>query len=118
MTSPAATQANQDKQVEIQPIELQTIPANTAGGKSLVNGNIKLVGNVKVKVRAVIGDAEITVSELFALKENSSIKLDTLANAPIDLYLDDKLIAKGDLVVVDDSFGIKITEIQAENVSS
>jgi flagellar motor switch protein FliN/FliY len=118
MTSPSATQTNQDNQVEVQPIALQTIPQNTAEGKSLINGNLKLVGNVKVKVRAVIGDAELTVSELFALKENSSIKLDTLANAPIDLYLEGKLIAKGDLVVVDDSFGIKITEIQAENVSS
>ncbi len=116
MKSPTPVQT--EKQTEIQPIELQSIPEKTTEGKTLLNGNIKLVGNVKVKVRAVIGDAEITVSELFALKENSSIKLNALANAPIDLYLDDKLIAKGDLVVIDDSFGIKITEIQAEHASS
>jgi len=117
MKSPS-TQTEPEKQVEIQPIELQSIPNQNTEGKSLLNGNIKLVGNVKVKVRAVIGDAELTVSELFALKENSSIKLDAQANAPIDLYLDDKLIAKGELVVVDDSFGIRITEIQAEHVAS
>lgn len=107
--------ANGETQTEVKPVELQPIPEQSASGKTLLNGNLKLIGNVKVKVRAVIGEAELTVAELFALKEGSSLKLDVAANAPIDIYLDDNLIAKGDLVVVDDNFGIKITEIQAEN---
>ena len=107
--------AHEAKQIEVQAIELQPIPEQPASGKTLLNDNLKLIGNVKVKVRAVIGDAELTIAELFALKEGSSVKLDVPANAPIDLYLDNKLIAKGDLVVVDDSFGIKIIEIQAEH---
>lgn len=118
MNYPKQAPAVEEKSTEVQPIELQPVPEQNGSGKSLFNGNIKLIGNVKVKVRAVIGDAEISVADFFALKEGSSVKLNALANAPIDLYLDDKLIAKGDLVVVDDSFGIKITEIQAEHASA
>ncbi len=118
MNHPEHIQINEEGRTEVQPVELQTIPDQKPGGKSLLNGNLKLIGNVKVKVRAVIGEADISVAELFALKEGSSIKLDALANAPIDIYLDDQLIAKGDLVVVDDNFGIQITEIQAEHALS
>lgn len=118
MNRPTNLKASEEKQVEVQPVELQPISASNAPGKTLVDSGIKLIGNVKVKVHAVVGEAELTVSELFALKEGSSIKLDVLANAPIDLYLDNKLIAKGDLVVVDDSFGIQITQIQAEHAIS
>lgn len=118
MTSRQLSPQIEEKQIEIQPVELQPIAEQNAAGKILVNNGIKLIGNVKIKVRAVVGDAELTVSELFALKEGASIKLDVAANAPIDLYLEDKLIAKGELVVVDDSFGIQITEIQAEHANA
>lgn len=105
-------------QAEIQAVELQDIPEQKNAGKNLINGNLNLIGNVKVKIQAVIGEADISVAELFALTEGSSVKLDTLANAPIDLYLDNKLIAKGELVVVDDNFGVRVTQIQAENALS
>jgi flagellar motor switch protein FliN len=105
-------------QAEIQSVQLQEIPAHASTGKRLLSDNIKLIGNVKVKVSAVLGAADISVAELFALKEGSSIKLDVLANAPISVFLDNKLIAKGDLVVVDENFGIQITEILPENDSA
>ncbi|TCS37730.1 flagellar motor switch protein FliN/FliY [Paucimonas lemoignei] len=118
MTSQHQPHQNEENQIEVQPVALQPIEEQGARGKTLVNNGIKLIGNVKIKVRAVVGDAELTVAELFALKEGSSFKLDVPANAPIDLYLEDKLIAKGELVVVDDSFGIQVTEIQAEHANS
>ncbi|MDO9215785.1 MAG: FliM/FliN family flagellar motor C-terminal domain-containing protein, partial [Lacisediminimonas sp.] len=74
-----------------------------------------LVGNVRVRVRAVIGEAELSIAELFALKQGASLKLDVAANAPIDLYLEDRLIARGALVVVDDNFGLQITQIEVDH---
>ena len=95
-------------------VALETMPVQKTGtGKSLADGNLKLIGDVKIKLRAVVGDAEVSVEELFALKEGATLKLDALVNAPMDLYFDNKLVARGELVVVDDNFGVSITAIEA-----
>ncbi len=110
---PPATHRPVAEPVDVQPVHLQPVPPHTASGQPMFG--LGLIGNVKVKVRAVIGDAELTIAELFALKEGASLKLDVAANAPIDLYLENKLIARGGLVVVDESFGIQITQIEVDH---
>ncbi|MDO8299554.1 FliM/FliN family flagellar motor switch protein [Lacisediminimonas sp.] len=101
--------------VDVQPVRLQALPPSAAGGPAMFSNGLGLVGNVRVRVRAVIGEAELSIAELFALKQGASLKLDVAANAPIDLYLEDRLIARGALVVVDDNFGLQITQIEVEH---
>lgn len=103
-------------EADVRPVELQPLADEAqASGKALFKGNLNLIGDVRVRVRAVVGEGEISIGELFALKDGSLIKLDAEANQYIELFLDDKRIARGELVVVDDYFGISIKEIVAEN---
>ena len=58
-----------------------------------------------------LGSAELTVAELFALKEGAVVELLQASDAPLDISLDGRVIGRGELVVVGDNFGVRITEI-------
>lgn len=73
--------------------------------------DLSLVGHVKVSLVAEIGKAEMTVEELFALRKQSTVKLDQDADAVVTLLLNDKAIARGELVAVGDNLGVRITEL-------
>lgn len=92
-------------------VQLVELNEPAEGGKPLLNGNLDLIQDVKVRVAACVGQREMTVEELFSLREGEVLSLDRLTHEPIDLYLDAKLIGRGELVVVGDSFGIRITEL-------
>jgi len=80
--------------------------------KTLLNKqNMALINSVKVALKVRLGQASMTVDELFKLEENSVVKLDQLSHAPLELMLNDDIIAEGELVVVDDHFGIQITRV-------
>jgi flagellar motor switch protein FliN/FliY len=91
-------------------VELEDISAGGEGAKALFPGNLKLIQDLKVSLSVSVGRAEITVAELFALKEDALLKLDAGTNDPVEIYLDSKLIGRGELVVVGDNFGVRITE--------
>lgn len=95
----------------VQYASLAEIPAGDPRGPSLLGSNLQLIQGVKIKLSVRVGEAEISVGELFALKEGSVIKLDRRTHEPIDILLDGKIIARGKLVVTDDNFGVSITEI-------
>ena len=95
----------------VQYASLAEIPASNPQGPTLLGSNLQLIQGVKIKLAARIGEAEITVGELFSLKDGSIIKPDRLTDEPIDILLDGKTVARGKLVVSDDYFGVSITEI-------
>jgi flagellar motor switch protein FliN/FliY len=69
------------------------------------------VKNVVVPVEVVLGGAEITVEQLASLGEGSIIRLHALAGEPVDLVAAGQRIARGEVVVIDENFGIRVTEI-------
>lgn len=73
--------------------------------------DLSIVGHVKVSLVADIGKAEMTVEELFGLRKESLVKLDQGTDAIITLLLNDKAIARGELVAVGDNLGVRITEL-------
>lgn len=75
------------------------------------NNALDLVLDVKVKVTVQLGSCQLPMREVLALSPGSIIQLNQHANDPVGLYVNDKLIAYGEVVVVEDSFGIKITEL-------
>ncbi len=102
---------------KVQNVELEELKENTSNdSKTAVvsDKRLDLIQNVNVKIKAVLGDCELTVNEFFNLKEDSVIKLDQNSNTPIKVLLDEKLVATGNLVVVDDNFGVQITEVIQE----
>ena len=71
--------------------------------------------NVPVKISAVLGKTKIDVAQLRQLNQGAIIDLNRKVGEPIDLYVNDRLIARGELVMVDGSLGVTMTEIVKED---
>ncbi len=85
-------------------------PASTSKGAPL-GERFDLVDEVKVQLSVTLGSAEISMARLFALAAGDVVTLDRDADAPIDVRLNGKLVARGTLVAIGDKFGVRITEI-------
>jgi flagellar motor switch protein FliN/FliY len=73
--------------------------------------NLELLLDVKVKLKVELGSCELPMREVLQLAAGSVVKLNKAAQAPVDIYANQKHIARGEVVVVDDAYGIKITEL-------
>ncbi|MEO1045895.1 MAG: FliM/FliN family flagellar motor switch protein [Pseudomonadota bacterium] len=71
----------------------------------------ELIQDIPVSLDALVGSAEITVSDMLALQSGSVVTLDATLNHLVSLMLKDRLIARGELVAVGDKFGVRLTEI-------
>ncbi len=65
--------------------------------------------DVKVPLSVVIGETEISVAELAAMGEGSIVQLKSIAGEPVDLLVAGQPIAKGEVVIIDENFGIRVT---------
>jgi flagellar motor switch protein FliN len=69
------------------------------------------VKSVRVPVQVVLGETELTVEEITGLGAGSIVELDSFAGQPAELVAAGKPIAKGEVVVIEESFGIRLTKI-------
>jgi flagellar motor switch protein FliN/FliY len=72
-----------------------------------------LLGDVAVTLHARLGSVEMTLADLLALRAGATVELKTRLSEPVELYLNDALVARGEIVAVDDRFGVRIVEIAA-----
>lgn len=70
--------------------------------------------DVPIKLTVELGGCQISMRDLLQLNVGSVVQLDKSANASVDLFVNQKLVARGEVVVVEENFGIKITEILAK----
>jgi flagellar motor switch protein FliN/FliY len=70
-----------------------------------------MLHDVEMEVSAELGRTRMSVRELLSLSPGAIVELDRAAGSPADLLVNGRLIAKGEVVVVDENFGIRITEI-------
>src|SRR5260221_6739657 len=108
---PMSSQQSEKPNVVARQVRLQEVPSEEPSGRELLSGNLQLIKDVKVKVMVCVGGAELTVKELFALKDDSVLKLESATTDPVEILLDGKVIARGNLVAVGDNFGVSVTEI-------
>jgi flagellar motor switch protein FliN/FliY len=73
--------------------------------------NINLVLDVPVSLTIELGGCQLPMREVLQLAVGSVVQLDKPADAPVELSINGKLIARGEVVVIEDHFGVKITEI-------
>lgn len=73
--------------------------------------NIAKVANVEVTLCAELGKAKMQLKDVIEYDTGSIITLDKISSDPINIYVDDILIAKGKIVAIEDTYGIKIVEI-------
>ncbi|MCA8938456.1 MAG: flagellar motor switch protein FliN, partial [Planctomycetes bacterium] len=70
-----------------------------------------LLGDVQLKVQVVLGNAKMSVEEILQLANGSVVELDKLAGDPLDILVNDRLVAKGEVLVLNENFCIRITDI-------
>jgi flagellar motor switch protein FliN/FliY len=101
----AATQATQATERLFQP--LGTSSANA----SFAHADIDRVLDVPLQLTAELGRTRITIKSLLQLSPGSVVELDGLAGEPMDIFINGYLIAQGEVVVVNEKFGIRLTDI-------
>lgn len=74
-------------------------------------GDLEAVFDVPVKVSAVLGQARMQVSDLLKLGQGTVLELDRKVGEAIDIYVNDRLVARGEVVLVEDRLGVTMTEI-------
>lgn len=84
----------------------------------LDESRLSTVLGVKVKLSVRLGSCEMPMKNVLELNHGMIMQLDQRANDPVGLYINDKLIARGEVVVVEENFGIKITSLVGEEVKS
>lgn len=99
-------------QMNIQPVQLQSFATynNTSLNKEQ-NDNLKLLMGVPLNVSVEIGSTTKKVKEILEFTQGTIIELERQAGAPVDIVVNGNLIARGDVVVIDDNFAVRITEI-------
>jgi flagellar motor switch protein FliN/FliY len=75
------------------------------------SGNIGLIMDVFMEMTVELGRTKKLIKEILAMGEGTIIELDKLAGEPVDILVNHKLIAKGEVVVIDENFGVRVTEI-------
>jgi len=98
----------QQQKVSTQPAQFSSLKPQA---KTPATNNIELLFDVPVELTAEIGRTTMAVKEVLGLGPGSLVELNRLAGEPAELLINGKLVARGEVVVVDENFGIRITEI-------
>ena len=95
--------------MNIQPAQFQNFGGNT--GTGVGQENIGLIKDVPLEVTVELGRTQKSISEILDFAPGTIIELDKIAGEPIDVLVNGKFVAKGEVVVIEESFGIRVTEI-------
>lgn len=107
--SPAsASTASSDPGITARPA--QFAPLQPVGSVSS-NTNLDMLLGVTLRLTVELGRTRMSVEEVLKLGPGSVVELDKLAGEPVDVLINDRLIARGEVVVVDDRFGVRITDV-------
>lgn len=101
-------------EVNVQNVQFQAF--NPMANPVLQQENIDLIMDVPLEVTVVLGRTRKSIKEILEFSPGTIIELDKLAGEPIDVMVNQKLVAKGEVVVIEESFGIRITEIIKEKI--
>jgi len=106
--TPLPTGAQESHDSVVRPAQFTSF-SNQADGSSMAN--IDLILDVQLRVTVELGRKLMSVRDILALGPGSVVELDKVAGEPVDVLVNDRLIATGEVVVADDNFGVRITDI-------
>lgn len=93
--------------MEVKNVKFPEFQENTRGEKV----ESKLMGDIPVQASVELGQTELSLKEILELAEGSIIELNRLAGEPLDLKVGGQLIAQGEVVAIDDYYGLRITNV-------
>ncbi|MDP3845996.1 MAG: flagellar motor switch protein FliN [Pseudomonas sp.] len=91
--------------------EFGSAPPRSNAPVSLDGPNLDVILDIPVSISMEVGNTEITIRNLLQLNQGSVIELDRLAGEPLDVLVNGTLIAHGEVVVVNEKFGIRLTDV-------
>lgn len=100
------------RQVNVQPVQFANF--NQGGGVPGDGTNLNLLLDIPLKVTVELGRTQKQIKDILELSQGSIIELDKLAGEPVDILVNNKLIAKGEVVVIDENFGVRVTDIVSQ----
>lgn len=98
--------------INVQPVQFANL-GNPAFGQTDAN-NLNLLMDIPLKVTVELGRTQKQIKDILELSQGSIIELDKLAGEPVDILVNNKLIAKGEVVVIDENFGVRVTDIVSQ----
>lgn len=105
--SPASMSST--REVVVRPVEFEEFKGDE--GTPGRNGNLDLILDVPLQLTVELGRARRQVREILSLGPGSVVELNKLAGENVDVLVNGKLIARGEVVVIDENFGVRVTEI-------
>lgn len=100
----AAAMSEQD----VKPVELDQLGSSTGG---VLSSDMDLIMDIPVTLSMELGNTEIAIRNLLQLTQGSVVELDRFAGEPLDVLVNGTLIAHGEVVVVNDRYGIRLTDV-------
>lgn len=97
--------------VDVHPVRFPPLPEIRGVAAAGMPRSLDLIMDVAMRVTVEIGRSTMTVEDVLSLGPGSVVELNTLAGEPVDVLVNDQLIARGEVVVVDENFGVRVTEI-------
>lgn len=85
--------------------------ASEPGSLSTAESNLEVILDIPVTLSMEVGRTEVPIQDLLALNRGSVVELDRMAGEPMDVLINGTLIAHGEVVVVNDKFGIRLTDV-------
>lgn len=98
-----------NRQVNVRPVQFADLRQSKSAEPE--EGNLGLLLDIPLKVTVELGRTSKMVKDILELSQGSIIELDKLAGEPVDILVNNKFIAKGEVVVIDENFGVRVTDI-------
>ncbi|MFD3260933.1 flagellar motor switch phosphatase FliY [Paenibacillus lentus] len=100
------------RNLNVQPVQFANLGAPAYGQAD--ENNLNLLMDIPLKVTVELGRTQKQIKDILELSQGSIIELDKLAGEPVDILVNNKLIAKGEVVVIDENFGVRVTDIVSQ----
>ena len=102
------------REVHVQPVEFSSFtPERHLMGQEA--NNLDMLLDIPLQVTVELGRTTRSVKEILSLSSGSIIELDKLAGEPVDILVNKRLIATGEVVVIDENFGVRVTDIISQS---
>jgi len=101
-----------NRNVNVQPVQFSNLQSPAFG--SVDPNNLNLLMDIPLKVTVELGRTQKQIKDILEMSQGSIIELDKLAGEPVDILVNNKLIAKGEVVVIDENFGVRVTDILSQ----
>lgn len=104
--------SNKEEKVTIRKPEFQAFEVNP---NLIYNESLDLVGDIPVEITVELGRTTKKIGEILEIGQGTVLELDKLVGEALNIYANGKYIAKGEVIVIDDNFGVRVTEIENSN---